>query len=263
MLTRQEITKFAACAARLDKVDPWGPTMSRFRSLGLVLHSDDRGCELTPAGHDLLATVPHLPPEPAPIPAPACKRCNGDTEVPVFMGPLMMPCPACANEDGTPKTTIGRPSPSARISEYVAADPVRLGPTWIGLRVERGLERGLVSVPDCRACQIGDRLIMPGDPGTYRITEIVARGPVDTDVRVLPEDGWTLIDSEAVARSFVGARVEIDAGPSPRTGWGLHDAHGRVVEITWASASGLEFLQGQTGIDWASRGNVRLRRVGP
>ncbi len=86
MLTREQISKFEGVAARLGEVDPWGPTLRLFRSLGLVVLDGNGVLSMTPLGEDLLATVPHLPaPEPETVGAePPCSRCGGDTEVPLF-----------------------------------------------------------------------------------------------------------------------------------------------------------------------------------
>jgi hypothetical protein len=267
MLTRQQINHFAKIVPLL-RVAPrcnW----QEFHALGLITHQ----AELTPAGHDLLATVPHLPPEPAPVAPPACKRCGGETEVPVFMGPLMMPCPACANDDGSPKRErlniagaddqwMWRTPP---MPDRAESQPV-LGPTiWYGEMVDP--VHGLVFVPCGTAVQVGDQVRGDGLRGLHVVVDVDCVSPRGTDVRVreLPRDnGWTLIDSEAVARSFVGARVEIDAPAGHYPSGSPFPEHYRHRGRAVLDDVGQDAVTGDGwSICWRTRGNVRLRRVGP
>jgi hypothetical protein len=69
------------------------------------------------------------------------------------------------------------------------------------------------------------------------------------------EQPWTAINSEDVARSFVGKRVEIDA-PECKI-HDEHSLHGETRTLT-ASENGLIFER-EGAINWMGRGNVRLR----
>jgi hypothetical protein len=100
-LTREQIDHFVTWHRNGCGVEYW----HRYARLGLVEECPASGRTIvTPAGHDLLATVPHLPkPEPAKAVVPVCSRCGGETRVHLFMGPLMMPCPECrpSTDDAT------------------------------------------------------------------------------------------------------------------------------------------------------------------
>jgi hypothetical protein len=232
-------------------------------TLGLIQVGPRDQWILTPAGQDLLATIPHLPPEPEPVAAvPACSRCNGETTVPLFMGPMSggatMPCPECANGDGSPK------APPLVLEPRSMVDVTRQA--WLGER----LASGLVLVPGAVACpgglRVGDPVLVDVIRGDARhvvshVEDSTREGAVVRVVRVREApDGWTLIDSEETARSFVGATVVVDAAAGD--GWDTHPAHESTKQVIDGRAAGLLFADGMI-INWSARGNVRLRRVAP
>lgn len=103
-LTRNRIEEFAALARRLPV--HWECAPIWMQSAGLIREVHYNSTALTPAGEDLLATVPHLP-KPEPVTTPVCERCGGLGEEPLFMGPMMVPCPKCRPPKATVVIKIG------------------------------------------------------------------------------------------------------------------------------------------------------------
>jgi hypothetical protein len=242
MLTREQINEFMELSARLPNVDRHAVNAFHWRVPGPPFFRIVKdGFALTPAGHDLLATIPHLPPEPEPVAAvPACSRCNGETTVPLFMGPMSggatMPCPACSNGDSSP-TVVASCGPF----NLAGADDNWM---WRGSSTGGGEAAGIV-----------------GRMHSEWVTATgLPRGFLQVDTRATPSGGWTLIDSEETARSFVGATVEVNAAAGD--GWDTHPAHESTKQVIDGRAAGLLFADGMI-INWSARGNVRLRRVAP
>jgi hypothetical protein len=257
MLTREQINEFAAMAPRVGEMDGgWGWAYT----CGLVAFAESgSGGVLTPAGHDLLATIPHLPPEPVAA-VPACSRCHGETTVPLFMGPMSggatMPCPACAFEDGSPKAAADHVAP-------VAESAPAKGPVWYGHRSEH--DRDLIIVPSASSVRIGDRVRVNHltEDNEVVVAEIVSKSRHGVGVRARhvgeASDDWTLIDSEGTARSFVGATVVVSA---PANGDdSAHYVDGMTTDVVRADGRFVSVTGGP--ICWSSRKNVRLRRVAP
>jgi hypothetical protein len=270
MLTREQINEFAAFADRIHEM-PSALFGSLFAHHGLVTVSvSEPHYRLTPRGHDLLATIPHLPPEPEPVAAaPSCARCNGETTVPLFMGPMSggatMPCPACANDDGSPQAAADHVAP-------VAESAPAKGPVWYMHRSEH--DRDLIIVPSASSVRIGDRVRVNHltEDNEVVVAEIVSKSRHGVGVRVRPisepSDDWTLIDSEETARSFVGATVEVDAQAVTTADdcTEEHRLHGGTTFIARANGPFVYARSATDGIEpisWRSRGNVRLRRVAP
>lgn len=217
---------------------------------------DNAACVVvTPAGHDLLATVPHLPaPEPV-SPPPACSRCGGSGEVPLFMGPMMMDCPTCApkaadvasdrslsdalvmGNKATVWTIRYDPLLSPRGTERTADEYTRVMQTmkvrWAGTLDPDPPEYEPVSF----RCHPRD--LPPATSGRDALERMA-----DFNARPIGE-GWVHITSEGKATAFAGKRVEIRAPASAASGG-------------WSASP---YLRGGATISWKPRGNVYLRLV--
>lgn len=117
MLTRHQIDMFCAFAERLPEIHPDAVPDLWVSVCNIVALTDDGRVVLTPAGEDLLATVPHLP-RPDPVQAPSCDRCGGLGEVPLFQSMAnTMPCPKCRPEK--PAATEVSPDPEVRLTPWI------------------------------------------------------------------------------------------------------------------------------------------------
>lgn len=136
MLTRQQIDEFAAMASATGLVR--ARTRSWLRGLGLATFDAYGHMTPTPAGQDLLATIPHLPPVEVPLLpfAPACTRCGGAREVPIFMGPAMMPCPSCCANDPAPAAEESVRPVEALGDEWVHLASQEIALSFVGRRAE-------------------------------------------------------------------------------------------------------------------------------
>lgn len=272
MLTRDRIDEFAELANGLheryfDCLPRW------LRSSGLVEEtpSSRHGSgmsRLTQRGEDLLATIPHFP-KPEPEPEPTCERCGDAREVPLFMGPAMMPCPLC------------RPEPERQV--IAGVDPgVEAGTGWVLIDSEATAARFYGTSAQLRANagtpaygahpRNGDVVtILEHKNPACRDHAFGIEGPDEDDVswgsrgnvylRPAPSaasgSGWVHINSQAVAQTFVGKNVEILAPKC--SAWDQHDHHLKVRRLASADADGLYFAN--DGILWRCRGNVCLRLV--
>lgn len=120
----------------------------------------------------------------------------------------------------------------------------------------------LVSAHVCDVCHGSKVAPRPGRaaPPVLSVKNTAIKAPRFDDAQYsLPEpDPWVLIDSEEVARSFVGKRVEVDApacGDYPQSGW-----HGDIMHVEYSNDTSLFAPIGD--VAWRLRGNVRLRVVG-
>jgi hypothetical protein len=264
MLTREQISTFAALAPTLAHGTCDDDIPAFFLTKDLVQVGRGDRWELTPRGHDLLATVPHLPaiePEAAP---PSCSRCGGSGEVPLFMGPMSgggtMPCSVCR----PPKP---RDWPSMTCAE-VLDEVEKVSSQWaasMGLP-ESILSHGFGWTSDAES----QALIRMGlDPG-YKFQQrpinlnyvsvgpLPTSGPVPADDRPVGE-GWVHIDSASKANAFVGARAWVWAPGSADCK--SHPLHACTARVTAADFTVLTVGDDGHGLAWESRGNVYLRLV--
>lgn len=94
--------------------------------------------------------------------------------------------------------------------------------------------------------------IPPSDSDISRWLQTPVLDPENTDE-------WTLIDSEAAARRFVGKRVEVRA-PETEEHW-RHVLDGKDATVSRADGAWLHLVTGAgpRPVDWRDRGNVSLR----
>jgi hypothetical protein len=263
MLTREQIHAFRELAEEPHISS--GMTERWMWSAKLVTFDDAAGIVVTPAGHDLLATVPHLPAIESEAVAPSCSRCGGSGEVPLFMGPMSgggtMPCSVCP------------PAKSRDWSSMTCADVLdeleKVSSQWaasMGLP-ESILSHGFGWTSDAES----QALIRMGlDPG-YQFQQrpinanyvsvglSPASGPVPVDDRPVGE-GWVHIDSDETARRFAGQSVTLHAAAGD-DGYDVHRMHGQTVLIHDAANRVIVIDGGLYTINWAARGNVYLRLV--
>jgi hypothetical protein len=269
MLTREQIYRFAhEVAVGLQHLPP--AELRLYDSLGLI---DTLTRDLTPRGHDLLATVPHLPAIEPEAPAPSCSRCGGSGEVPLFMGPMSgggtMPCSVC------------RPAKPRDWSSMCYADVLDdvekihasmhrhwVAATSVPVELPQSLlSHGVGWTSDAES----QALIRMGlDPGyQFQQRPINANyvsvgpsptsGPVPADDRPVGE-GWVHIDSDETARRFAGQSVTLHAAAGD-DGYDVHRMHGQTVLIHDAANRAILIDGGLYTINWAARGNVYLRLV--
>jgi hypothetical protein len=266
MLTREQISTFAALAPTLEHGTCDDDIPAFFLTKDLVQVGRGDQWELTPRGHDLLATVPHLPaiePEAAP---PSCSRCGGSGEVPLFMGPMSgggtMPCSVC------------KPAKPRDWSSMTCADVLdeveKVSSQWaasMGLP-ESILSHGFGWTPDAEP----RALIRMGLGHGYEFQQrpinanyvtltgsALARRPGPSVDRPVG-DGWVHIDSDETARRFAGQSVTLHAAAGD-DGYDVHRMHGQTVLIHDAANRAILIDGGLYTINWAARGNVYLRLV--
>ena len=190
--------------------------------------------------------------------------------VPLFMGPMSggatMPCPACSVDDGSPKRFLvsgvdlaSCPDESA-VQAYWSGGPVLAdcARAFDELKAEWARQTEAMFQ---RAYSFRQE---PINPNNVAIVDSL-RAPLSSwepvTIRAVPSDGWTLIDSEETARSFVGQCVEIRAPASEvGGGWGASPYNGQRAVIRAVNACDVYVVHGGT-ISWKPRGNVYLRRV--
>jgi hypothetical protein len=233
MLTREQIHAFRELAEEPHISS--GMTERWMWSAKLVTFDDAAGIVVTPAGHDLLATVPHLPAIESEVVAPSCSRCGGSGEVPLFMGPMSgggtMPCSVC------------RPAKPRDWSSMSCADVAATSVPVSFLHdpgyqfQQRPINLKYVSVAGLLLA------IRPGSADNQPVGE-----------------GWVHIDSEDAARRFAGQSVTLHAAAGD-DGYDVHRMHGQTVLIHDAANRAILIDDGRYSINWAARGNVYLRLV--
>lgn len=269
-----DVAKFAAFAAEFD--NPFAdhpPEVVHYLALGLVTY--DGGLtnryRVTPRGEDLLASVHLIPDDPAPEQpsAPPCEACNGTGEQMLLVSTHV--CDVCKGSKTAPKALTHNMSAPRRGHVSAAGDQRVLDSLGFNPPYATHAESGRVSStrPNTATLpRLGYSVVISVEPDGTRVrTEQLSDGRV---VRCHENaDGywvvdsvtnpWTRIDSEEVARSFIGKRVEIEALAT--SAWAQHGLHGHEALLRAASVHGLYFSP-SGDILWQERGNVRLRVVG-
>lgn len=222
---------------------------------------------MTPRGEDLLASAHLIPDDPAPEQptAPPCEACNGTGEKMLLVS--MHVCDVCQGSKVKPIAQDYSPEPY--VQQYIrpnhtfALTDDEKRALWQYAKstpfedVSGRYSAMLHTEPD------GTRVKTEHLPDgrTIRLSNTGAGWMVESVTQVNPTSAnpWVLIDSEEVARSFIGKRVEIDA---PAVGdWCDHAWHGEAVTLREVQGAALYFAPSGDML-WRERGNVRLRVVG-
>jgi hypothetical protein len=218
-----------------NALDQHGVPRGRWLAASLIAMIESGAYILTPRGTDLRASLPQLLAETKPEPAVKhCSKCNGTGKQPLFVS--METCDRCKGSKGEPRFT------GIDFNTLVKAFDDVLKPTYeIQVTGGRTGSKHPNALP-----RVGCSAFMyPTANGN--ITERMSEHP------------WVLIDSLDVAESFVGKRVQIDAPAGGPIYSAAAGAHGETVTIKRVCSDGLCTTSG--GVDWQSRGNVRLRLV--
>jgi hypothetical protein len=274
MLTREQISTFAALAPTLAHGTCDNDIPAFFLTKDLVQVGRGDRWELTPRGHDLLATVPHLPAIEPEAPAPSCSRCGGSGEVPLFMGPMSgggtMPCSVCKPAKPRDWSSMSCADVLDEVEKVHASITAGSVPISVAADAMHRHWADAMSVP---VSFLHDPLMGAAptwrDPGyQYQQRPInlnyVSVGPSPTsgpgpaDDRPVGE-GWVRIDSASKANAFVGARAWVWAPGSADCK--SHPLHACTARVTAADFTVLTVGDDGHGLAWESRGNVYLRLV--
>jgi hypothetical protein len=259
MLTREQISTFAALAPTLAHGTCDNDIPAFFLTKDLVQVGRGDRWELTPRGHDLLATVPHLPAIEPEAPAPSCSRCGGSGEVPLFMGPMSgggtMPCSVCKPAKPRDWSSMSCADVLDEVEKVHAS--ITAGSVPISVAAD-AMHRHWVAATSVPISFLHDPLMGAAptwrDPGSQ-----FQQRPINDDRPV--GEGWVHVSSGAAAVPFVGHRVQI-WGISSRT-WSCPEANYSLHRLDRCTASGISLVSEENcfTVAWSDGGNVYLRLV--